>query len=432
MVLDQDFGQWTVRSWVRFPQAVLYFSFFTFFQFFFFQVGIACGFLWVLIWIIIHIKTQKYAKTRKNGWLMAKLGLSSGHGGKRTGAGRKKGTTLKKKRGGGSGSGSGRGIISSYFKSQPSSEMSKKKGGCNQQNDQLERAVSAIVSTLAIQLEPQLKQGFSQLQDQIAGLQKQVRQLQSEVKVEAKAKTESIVESKTEAKLKEFEFKATLANGNIICLACSMHCKIVCTTGSQKSSPWLLKNGGVNGDDARINKRIERHFVDSAFHQEAVTMEHTRLRSRIQKGIGEIKAEARNQMAKLFRTVLYLAQRNHSLTEYEYLVNLQFENSGNVGGAEHSRETCREMVLYTEKWLRSQQIKFINTKNPSTGRLPHVGSKADKMTDPTTMKKQHEIVTVRVNYLGELNAMIEVLILIPSYLYRLSTVHAEKYRESER
>ena len=249
-----------------------------------------------------------------------------------------------------------------------------------------------------------------QLDARLAGLTKQLSSLKktNAVLVDALVEKAAPVCQPAKKSQRTSPFLVMLSNGNYYCKCCTDHQAIVCTTSSQQGSPWLHKNGGVSGGDKRWANKKNRHFFDddgnggqgAQCHQQAAAMDKQKGKRLIQKGVAEIEKRAKEQMSALLRTVLYICERNHSMTEYEHLVNLQFENGAEVGGSEHSRRTCRKMILFVEEWLREQQKAFIRTANPATGRLPHVGAKADKMSDPLTMKKQYQITTIRANYKG--------------------------------
>jgi len=189
---------------------------------------------------------------------------------------------------------------------------------------------------------------------------------------------------------------AMLGSGKVICALCTANMAAL-RDGRQLNSHFLSVNGGVNIDPYLTSRWLE----DSKSAMHLICGEHAVDLKRDSMTHAAAAALAREDavLERLFiNTAMYVCERKHSYREYEHLLRLQAVNGLDMGNINHGRQACKEMVLMTWQ-LGLKEIKdFMGTTSTMTGRLPHLGVSADKLTD--LAHDQWLIVMIRLNVHG--------------------------------
>ena len=166
--------------------------------------------------------------------------------------------------------------------------------------------------------------------------------------------------------------------------------------GRQLNSKFLAINGGYNVDKyLTTNWRVH---VDSDMHKACVAHAEDLQRDSMTHASASALMRESEVTARLINTAAYVCERKHSYREYEQLVKLQHVNGLDMGNINHGRHACKEMILSSWQLGQNDIMEFMQTINPLTGRLPHIGVSADKLTD--LAHDQWLIVMIKVNVRG--------------------------------
>jgi hypothetical protein len=189
---------------------------------------------------------------------------------------------------------------------------------------------------------------------------------------------------------------ATTSEGFSFCAICTRHSTHF-RHSTQQNSPWILDNGGQKNPKSRA---VNKHFYDQKpgntergcdMHVLAINLEKQRRTQPIPTAAKMMQAEAKNELKKLFRCLLYIVQRDHSFREFEHLVDLHFMNGATMGDSGHSRMTAAAMTTVLYDMLIDDAKHFFTGRCDFTEQKRHVGVAADKMSDPLGQDKQYEI-----------------------------------------
>jgi hypothetical protein len=120
----------------------------------------------------------------------------------------------------------------------------------------------------------------------------------------------------------------------------------------------------------------------------------------IEKGITQMQKERMQMLDHLFACTIHLAKRNHSFREFDEVVDLCDWTGGSMGAKCRGRATAQRLLYVIEDQCKEDYVQFLTTAQPLMGRAPHVGTSADKMTEPNSHhdKAVFEIVHGRVNF----------------------------------
>ena len=114
--------------------------------------------------------------------------------------------------------------------------------------------------------------------------------------------------------------------------------------------------------------------------------------------VSKERARALAVIKRLLLVSCHVAIGKLSFRSYEPLLLLLHECETDMGETDHSRKTCRAMLMGIAEKGRAQLAGFLGSKVTATGRLPHLSLSGDKVTD--LAGKQFQIVMFRVNYKG--------------------------------
>jgi len=191
------------------------------------------------------------------------------------------------------------------------------------------------------------------------------------------------------------KYAAVLSTGNVFCVICTENAGAMIDGRSQKSR-FIASNGGVNQDN-RLSQRWREH-EGSDIHACCIEISLQREMSPMSRAISDVQLRERAVMETLLSTCAFTNIHKQSFTMYEHNVVHLAREGVDIGASEHSRLTAREMTLSLAEFGRQQFRSFLTSDNPMTGRKPHFGLAADKLTD--LGKIQSQIVMGRVNYAG--------------------------------
>ncbi len=191
------------------------------------------------------------------------------------------------------------------------------------------------------------------------------------------------------------EHTAVLSTGHVFCATCTEN--IACITdGRSLRSKFIASNGGVNQDNMLVLRWGEHS--DSDMHKCCVEASTLRKNAPMDRAISAIELREKEVMETLFRACAFSNIHKQSFYMYEHNIVFLHSASVDVGTIEHSRATAREMTISLTGFGRQQVRLFITSVNPMTGRKPHFGLAADKLTD--LGKIQGQIIMGRLNYAG--------------------------------
>jgi hypothetical protein len=188
---------------------------------------------------------------------------------------------------------------------------------------------------------------------------------------------------------------AVLPKGNVICLVCTENIETIVDPRMLRSK-WVASNGGVNVD-SRLVQTYNEHIA-SDIHRLCLECAQGRLRDPLRKAHSLLREREKSVMKTLLKAVSYANLHHQSLRMHEHFVQFLASESVDVGDCGHSRHTAKDLSVVLAECAQEKMRLFLCTVNPMTGRKPHLGIAADKLTDKG--KVQSQIVMARVNYAG--------------------------------
>jgi hypothetical protein len=208
------------------------------------------------------------------------------------------------------------------------------------------------------------------------------------------------------------ELTAVNRKGHVICLLCTQHCACL-TDRRQLVSPFIASNGGHSQSTGLVRKWNDH--TSSQMHELCEECDQTRAQNLIPVAVSKEVQRQQAVMVQLFRLAAFMAKHKLSFRMYEELVALLHMGGVDVGDVDHSRVIARQMNETLAGFGRKQLAAFLREKNCVTGRLPHLGVAADKLTD--LGGKQSQMVMLKFNFKGNPVTVFASLVMLVAGLY---------------
>jgi hypothetical protein len=188
-----------------------------------------------------------------------------------------------------------------------------------------------------------------------------------------------------------------LGSGKVACRVCTENRgTFTLTHATMRKPPWMSANGGL-GLSSRITAKFREH-KDSECHKACAEAAAAAAAGALPVALSKERARALAVVRRLLLVSCHIAIKKGSFRSYEPELLLLNECGVDVGETDHSRMTCREMLMGIADVGRGQLTTFLATKGTATSRKPHLGLSGDKVTD--LAGKQFQIAMFRVNYRG--------------------------------
>jgi hypothetical protein len=149
-----------------------------------------------------------------------------------------------------------------------------------------------------------------------------------------------------------------LHTGKVACVVCTEHAGAL-THATMLKSVWLLSNGGVS-----LGKRTTaafREHKDSEMHKICAEAQSDAAAAAIPAAISKEKRRAAAVITRLMRVCCNLAKEKRSVRSYERDIALLHQCGVDMGETDHSRLTCRGMLMIIADTGRGQLKRFLCT-----------------------------------------------------------------------
>ena len=198
----------------------------------------------------------------------------------------------------------------------------------------LATAVETVVARATEQLKTNVGRVFDQTQQEAEAEVARLKEVEAELHRRAGARTQ-------DALLLD-DCVCQLCTGKVACVICSSNAAALIHE-TMKKSLFLMSNGGIQLD-GRATARFREH-KGSAMHLLCVQAQSDAAADSIPAAITRERERAAAVMTRLMRLCCNLAKEKRSFRSFERDIFLLHESGVDMGETDHSRGTCRSMLM---------------------------------------------------------------------------------------